>query len=325
MRAPCRVVHMFSAHPQPTTRSAWAISSAASGLAKPPEMPSDHGLPVNRPLATAEVASKAPHRLASRSSSARACRAPRPAMNTGRRALVIAVASAALAGGFRRWGSASGRYLGRSHRCRLGLHVERQVEDHGAAFLGGAPHRPHNILDRGRRGQHPVGECADRGGERRLIDVEVRPRSGGLGGEHEHRGAALGRFGDAGHGVGQAATLVDRQHAELAAGARVSVRHGGRAALVPGRDIPGAARDHRIGDVEVAAADHTEDVVGPQTGQGAPHRLRDRHRSTRASTRVGLPEPPTIGSGAASSTAPVAAGPKGCAAGSARTFPRARR
>ena len=33
---PCRVVHMLSAQPQPTTRSAPAISSAASGGAKLP-------------------------------------------------------------------------------------------------------------------------------------------------------------------------------------------------------------------------------------------------------------------------------------------------
>ena len=36
------------------------ISSAASGEAKPPETSSDHGLPANRPLATADVASSAP-------------------------------------------------------------------------------------------------------------------------------------------------------------------------------------------------------------------------------------------------------------------------
>ncbi len=78
-----RVVHMFRAQPHPTTRSDASISSAASGDAKPPDTSSDHGLPANRPLATALVASSAPVCPASSSSSRRAPRAPRPATNTG--------------------------------------------------------------------------------------------------------------------------------------------------------------------------------------------------------------------------------------------------
>ena len=83
---PCRIVHMLSAQPQPTIRSASRISSAASGEAKPPLMSRLHGLPWNSPLAAAEVASSAPQASASRSRSARApaTRAPRPATNTGR-------------------------------------------------------------------------------------------------------------------------------------------------------------------------------------------------------------------------------------------------
>jgi hypothetical protein len=94
---PCRSVHMFSEQPQPTTRSAAWISSAASGEAKPPLTSRSHGLPRNRPLPAAEVASSAPHRAPSSSRSARApgARAPRPAMNTGRRAADSASASAA--------------------------------------------------------------------------------------------------------------------------------------------------------------------------------------------------------------------------------------
>ena len=81
---------MFSAHPQPTTMSASRISSTASGDANPPEMPRDHGLPSNKPLATALVASNAPADSASRSNGTRALRAPRPAMNTGRAADISA-------------------------------------------------------------------------------------------------------------------------------------------------------------------------------------------------------------------------------------------
>ena len=108
------MVHMFSAQAQPTSRSASVISSAASGLAKPPEMPSAHGFPVNSPLATAEVANNAPHRSASRSSSTRACRAPRPATNTGRRARAIAEANSATADGSGAGGGYSGSAPGDS-------------------------------------------------------------------------------------------------------------------------------------------------------------------------------------------------------------------
>src|SRR5690606_12632023 len=87
----------------------------------------------------------------------------------------------------------------------------------------------------------------------------------------------------------------------------------GGAGLVPGGDEPRAGRDQRVGDVEVAAADHPEDGAGAEAREGLAHGLRDArrpagaaHRSTRASTRAGLPEPPTIGSGEATRTAPRA-------------------
>ena len=57
---PWRIVHMFSAQPQPTIRSAPRISSAASGEAKPPDTSSDHGSSWNSPFAAALVASSAP-------------------------------------------------------------------------------------------------------------------------------------------------------------------------------------------------------------------------------------------------------------------------
>jgi hypothetical protein len=78
---------MFSEQPHPTTTSAPPITSAASGEANPPLTSRSHGLPRNSPLAAADVASSAPHSWPARSSSPRAPRAPRPAMNTGRLAL----------------------------------------------------------------------------------------------------------------------------------------------------------------------------------------------------------------------------------------------
>ena len=88
---------MFSEQPQPTITSASLISSAASGEANPPLTSRFQGLPRNSPLATAEVASSAPHASASRSSSAARPRAPRPAMNTGRLAARSTPASAVTA------------------------------------------------------------------------------------------------------------------------------------------------------------------------------------------------------------------------------------
>ena len=110
---PCRVVHMFSEQPQPTITSASLISSAASGEANPPLTSRFQGLPRNSPLATAEVASSAPHASASRSRSAARPRAPRPAMNTGRLAprsspASAVTASAAGAGGNTRLSAGTG-------------------------------------------------------------------------------------------------------------------------------------------------------------------------------------------------------------------------
>src|SRR5262249_61642742 len=73
-------------------------------------------------------------------------------------------------------------------------------------------------------------------------------------------------------------------------------------------DEPGAARDQGVRDVKVAAADHAEHGVHSEPGQPAADGLRDPHaqeRSTRASARHGEPEPLTMGSGPAITTAPV--------------------
>lgn len=119
---------------------------------------------------------------------------------------------------------------------------------------------------------------------------------------------------------------MNRDHAGAPGEPGVGVGSGRGAALVPGRDEPRTVLDQRVRDVEVAAADHAEDVIGSQPDKGRPDDVsdgahRDRaarkravsrrtravpHRSTRASTRTGLPEPPVIGRGGAITTAPVA-------------------
>ena len=62
------------------------INSAASGRAKPPEIPRSNGSPSKSPFATADVASSAPQRRARSRSALRYAIAPRPARNTGRSA-----------------------------------------------------------------------------------------------------------------------------------------------------------------------------------------------------------------------------------------------
>src|ERR1700722_4384457 len=88
-------------------------------------------------------------------------------------------------------------------------------------------------------------------------------------------------------------------------GPRVS--HARSAALMPCGHEPRAMRDQGVGDMEVAAADDAKDSVGAEARQRLGDGVGDTHqdRSTRASTRAGLPDPPTIGSGPATTTAPV--------------------
>ena len=100
---------MLSAQPHPTIRSAPWISSAASGEENPPETSRDHGLPLNRPLATADVATSAPTRSANASSASRqpGPRAPRPATKTGRSASRSAATSRATASSLGATGSSA--------------------------------------------------------------------------------------------------------------------------------------------------------------------------------------------------------------------------
>ena len=97
------------------------------------------------------------------------------------------------------------------------------------------------------------------------------------------------------------------QHARPAGEPRPCIGHGRRPALVPGGDVSGAVRDQRVGHVKVAAADDAEHGVGAEVGERPRDGVGDEHqdRSTSASTRAGLPDPPTMGSGPAISTAPV--------------------
>ena len=209
--------------------------------------------------------------------------------------------------GVRRCGGLVGRRgeaVGAGRHLRR-LHIERQVEQHRAPLVARRPVGGRGISDSGARRRDSRRHGADGGGERRLVDVEVGQRVGDLGGEHEHRRAALGRLGDPRHGVGEAASLVDRQCGDGVAHPRVGIGHRRRAALVAGGDEPAAGAHEGVGDVEVARPDDAEGLLHAEAGEGAPDGVVDpRHRSTRARTRAGLPDPATIGSGAATIAAP---------------------
>jgi hypothetical protein len=108
-----------------------------------------------------------------------------------------------------------------------------------------------------------------------------------LDGEHEQRGARLGRLGEAGERVGQAGALVHAEHADLAGHPGVRVGHHGGAALVAGGDVPRAVPGQGIGDVEVAAADDAEHRGYPGVpGEGGADPLGDSRLSHDGSLPV---------------------------------------
>ncbi len=205
------------------------------------------------------------------------------------------------------------RVFGRRRpRRRLGLHVEPDVEHDGAPLAHRRRARAADVGVDGVGCVHTLAHRADRGDKRWLVDAEVRANRGpcGVGGKHDHRGAALGGLGDARHRIGEPAALVHRQHGGTAAEPGVRIGHRRGAALVPGGEIRDARGHQGVGHREVAAAHDAERVSDAQPGQRRADRLRNRLHGqldgTNAKTRAGLPVPPTIGNGATTSTVPVA-------------------
>ena len=216
---------MFSVLPQATTRSAPPISSAASGVAKPPETSRYHGSPANSPLAAADTASSAPHRSASAAPAGprRPAGAPRPAMNTGRRA-----------GAARRparptrppAGPAPAFGLAGTRRRAHGADRQRACTSSG---------RPSTTVRRRRRGRGTRGRVGD-GARPAAYPAQVTAPTaaasagwsmkkfdrgrGRLRRQHHQRGAALRRLGDAGQRVGDARALVHGEHGRPAATTR---------------------------------------------------------------------------------------------------------
>ena len=125
--------------------------------------------------------------------------------------------------------------------CLRGLDGERQVQHDGAPIVarqvicaGGSGDGVFGGLD-------PHSDCTDGIGQTVLVDIEVRALFRDLGGKHEQRCAALRRLRDAGHSVGEAATLVHGDCGYRAAHPRVGVGHCRRPAFVPCGDETSAA------------------------------------------------------------------------------------
>ena len=182
-------------------------------------------------------------------------------------------------GGHRR-GRRLGRGEGRQRRLaglerlgRLGLDVDGQHEHHGPALDHRALVGALGVVGGGGGALDAVGGRAHGLDQPGLVDAEVggQRRRRRLAGEHEHGRAALHRLGEAGHRVGEPRALVHAADPDAAAHARVPVRHADRPVLAAGGVEAGAAAAQRVGDHEVAAAQHPEGVADAGGGQRLAH------------------------------------------------------
>ena len=266
--APCFVVQWLTEAPTTSTTSACGSSSAANGLAKPPEIPSAYGSPANSPFAGADVARIAPIRSPSRSSSspASASTAPRPAMIAGRSRSTISSAAAAIACAIRLRGVRSG---GGGGCCGSAL-----AAGWGWMSIG-------SISTTGRRSVSArwYARCASSAAvfglwTRSAIAPTDSTRScwsirkfdvsaaAGVSPASTSSGVRLlAASAEPGHRVRQARPLVDADDPDAPGDARVPVGHADGAALVAGVVEAGAAAAQRVGDDQVAAADDAERVL----------------------------------------------------------------
>ena len=174
----CAAVHMFSEQPQPTTRSAPRISSAASGVAQPPLTSSSTGgdgtAPWRRPTWPAARRMRRPAAPARPPPPARPPAPRRPATNTGRCAAEAAGPAPPPAGPRR--DPQPGRAGPRPAPCwrsrpRPGalarLHVQRHGQDHAPPLPLRRPVRADHVVDgeagRVQPGRRRADARADRG------------------------------------------------------------------------------------------------------------------------------------------------------------------
>ena len=181
---PCRIVHMFSVQPQPTIRSAPRISSAASGVAKPPETSSDHGLAVEQALRhgrrrqqrAAAVGEPLERLAAAGSAGAPAGHEHRPLGRAQRGGEPLQVRSVRRHRR-RAVGDGAGAAGPVSSVCTSSGRFSSTVRRSPTAVATAAAACATAVVRRGDAHR----DRADRGGQRRLVDVEVRAGPGRLG------------------------------------------------------------------------------------------------------------------------------------------------
>ena len=296
---------MFSAQPQPTTRSASPISSAASGEANPPETSERPRVAGEQALGDGGGGEQRPARGRPAAPAPRGTRppgAPRPATNTGRsRRRAAASASSSTAASAGRGRPRHGRPRGRCARVgRQRLHVQRQVEHARCAAARPPSRRPRPRRRTAEAARvHPLGHRADRGGQRVLVDVEVRPDGGVASAARTTSGVRLFAasvmpvialvspqpwctVSTAGHARSSGRRRRPSSPRRPRAGPRRTGPRAATSALVTWK-LPLPTTPKTVLDAEPAsaAADHLGDGRVPRT----------RHRSTSASTRPGCPEP----------------------------------
>ena len=291
----------------PSRRSGRRRRSArrASGEAKPPET-SERPRVAVRTAPWPRRRSPAARRSARRGAPARRGRRRRAHRGRRRRPAAAPRASASrqprhvLGGRARRPARGDRRPRARAASATSArLHVQRQVQQHRAAFVHARSRTAAAASSTAVVGATStrIGHRADRRGERVLVDVEVRRR---LRSPRRRRTTSGVRLLAA--SVMPVIAFVSPQPwctvtaADRAAHARVGVGHRRRAALVAGGDEAGAGRDHGVGDVEVAGADDAEDLVDAAPSTSArPTASRDRSRLVTArpapAPAPGDPEP----------------------------------
>ncbi len=296
MSAPCRVVQWLTDAPATITRSAWGSSSAANGEAEPAGDAERVGQPGEQPVRRRRGGEDRADPLAERLE------------------LGPGVGEDGAAAGDDRGSLRAGDVLGdlhhRPHRrlgggeigrgglprlgaCgRLGLDVDRQHQ-HDRPALGDRPViRALRVVGGGLGAEHAVGDRPHRLDEVVLVDPEVARERGRrrLAGEDEQRRPALRGLGEPGHRVRQPGALVHADDTDAAGGARVSVGHAHGAALVAGVMEVSAAPAQRVGDDEVAAAEHAERVLHPLRCDRQPDDVGNgRRRHTGATASLELP------------------------------------
>ena len=283
--APWRVVHGSAPRRTRSRRRPRRAAAAPSGEAKPPEMPTANGSPANSPLATAEVASTAPGRLAE---------PPQRRAGAGQHRAAAGDDRGPLARG-----REHGR-LGPHGRARRAHRRELRPERRRLGSLALLP-----PARRAAASARPRGARRPRAGRRASTSATAVAgpctRSGTAPTDSTSASWSIRKFErSCAAGVSAASRIsgvrdlaasvspviafvspgpwCTLRHAEPPAHPRVAVGHAERAGLVARPRRSGRRRAHdRVRHRQVAAAHQAEDDVAAERAKRAADRLRDEH------------------------------------------------